>query len=313
MTPDESSREEGNTPDDTGHVDAIEKPCRWCRSKINANATVCNVCSKHQNRLLNYAAYLNLVPAVVSLVLILLSWQQLQLSTNQLTEAKAARVAKEQALASANEALDRVNTDAKRISEIKADLDFKYKQARSGIDEINRIVKASEANQKKLDELVDLHTLIVEADNDNREALLSLRAKGNDNSYRFSSLARRAFQENINRRADIVWFPRSDVAWKPGVDPSRLTLDQVVNNYWKIPDSFVKTQTIGYIWSRKDWPRYGKMEFLVAVIERDKSIRAAEHAGQYFNEATGLKIDAVIGKEHILEWWQKNKEQIRGH
>jgi hypothetical protein len=263
------------------------KLCRWCRSDIDAGAKVCKVCSKYQNRVLNYATHLGLIPALISLILIALSTQQLMLASRQFEEAKSARLTWEQVRT-------KVDDDAKRISEIKADMEDRYSQAL--------------ADQRRLEELSNVYTLLIDAPYE-IEALRKVKSLTKTNSPGIRSLAERGLnriiqQIKINqaRFESELWgykyYPDVFLGLK---DTKDWGLSQYIENYGKI----AYDQRVVYVLKflsddkRDDVSKFRFSDFILKIESRPEVIYTT---CSFVSKKAGINKDYLFETREYQKW-----------
>jgi hypothetical protein len=100
------------------------------------------------------------------------------------------------------------------------------------------------------------------------------------------------------------------VQWKPEVDPSKLSLADLIHVF--ITASAVqKPGLLEYIWGRKDIRELDRLGFLMHVIKTDPSLTALEYAGRSFADGTKVKIKPVA-VEALSKWRDEHRQEFVG-
>lgn len=152
------------------------------------------------------------------------------------------------------------------------------------------------------------HSTVLKAQGDDRQAFDRLREWSKDESYSFRLQAEQAWKRVLDDHAQPMYKSNFTVPWKEGVDPSSLTLSQLVSQYWIEPVQG-KPALLEYIWRREDIAKDERLGFLADVLRRDTSLKACEYAGRYFTKGAGLKIKP-LAIDYLVDWWEKNKDQF---
>jgi hypothetical protein len=271
----------------SGQLKHAQKLCRWCSSDIDANAKVCKICNKHQNRFLNYATHLNLIPAFVSLILVGLSIQQLMLANRQFEEAKSARLTWEQVRT-------RVDEDAKRISGIKSEMEDKYNQAL--------------VDQRRLEELANLYTLLIEAPYE-IESLRKVKSFNKANNPKIRFIAERGLNRiieeikiNQSRMESDLWgykyYPDIFLGLK---DTKDWGLSQYIDNYSKI----AYDQRVVYVLKflsddKKD--DVSKFTFSDFVLRKESRPDVIYTTCSFVNKKAGINKDYLFETDQYQKW-----------
>ena len=293
MTNEDSIRQQEDTLDDVGsrQLNHPRKLCRWCKSDIVPDAKVCKICNKHQNGVLNYATHLGLIPALISLILVGLSTQQLILAGRQFEEAKSARLTWEQVRT-------KVDEDAKRISEIKADMEDKYKQAL--------------VDQRRLEELSNVYTLLINAPYE-IEALRKVKLLSKANSPRIRSIAERGLSRIIDeikinqaRLESDLWgykyYPDVFLGLK---DTKDWGLSQYIDNYPKIAYDQRVVYVLKFLWDDKkdDVSKFKFSDFVLKIESRPEVIYTT---CCFVSKKAGISKDYLFDT-HEYQKWLKSK------
>lgn len=205
-------------------------------------------------------------------------------------------------------AAERALADAQAISEIKKSVekhDAEIAAAAEDFKTLTAQLERAKIATKELEEQSEFSRTILLAQCDNRIAYDKLMKLGTSNGFRFEQEALQAF-ETIKRAHSAPYFASDfGMPWAEGVDPSKLDLPTLVNEY-KNSKGTLKLGFLEYIWKRQDFELKSRLEFLVDVYKNDESLAAVEYAGRYL--AIGLNVTAgPLDYGAILDGWEKAK------
>lgn len=181
----------------------------------------------------------------------------------------------------------------KRVEDQSATIDLIAKEAtsaESATQEAERQIEVTKEKMKEFDSALQdakstlrkvqdnasLVELITEAQNDNRDAFDDLKRIAEDKSNPFSQRAASARRSIfISVASELVLS--SPPSWRLGVDPSKLTLEQLQSDYQQGIDMNqpTKLSLVSYIWSRDDFSIDSRREFAVQVASHDRSLKVA--------------------------------------
>jgi len=290
--------------------------CKYCKQEIPRKALKCHHCGEYQNKL----RLLVFLPYVISSVILLVSIAQVIFAYIQTQEAHkknidASIVLKkaEDAVRIANYASEDVNKasiEAKRmVTEIKNILDGTEQK----ITELDRSIQDANRAMMELQLLTRFNIVVIRAQADDRDAFDQIRLLGKDASFPYHSIAR-AIEEKMWYDCEYFYkafVPDVNISWKEGVDPQKLTLQQLWESY-KSGDAKIRFGIIQFMWEKRtDISKKERLQFLVNVFNSDeKSMDVIRLCGHYFKAGTN---DNKYGLDYIghLEWWEKNKETIK--
>jgi hypothetical protein len=190
--------------------------------------------------------------------------------------------------------------DANEISKIKNRMEEIQKQLTDKLDEVN-------VNLSKLELLTSYLSTINEAQSDSREAFDRLVSWSNDTTFAFATEAKQAYLSVLNQEDGKIFIKRSTLEWSDEIDPEKITIDQLIKEYWNMQNVFIKINILGYIWKRDNYSKRKKMEFLLQVMIKDRSIKCVLNASHYFNEDAKLNnFSPLINLVKYQEWYDKN-------
>ncbi len=302
-----------------------KKRCCYCAASMPAEASVCRHCGRHQRRYLNYLR-IDHVGLLIALIMMIIAYQQLG-------EARKERLAASQALERArgaertatevSENLGKVKVRVEQQTESINVIEGKARQVLTEIQAVQNLSKQAQSQaetagalvtkvQAALGELrmaVDFYLVSLAAMSDDRQAFDQLWLWGNDNTYPFRGKAVQVFNKVVYEHMRPIWVTGwVTVPWPKDVDPSKLTLDGLTSFYYA-SDDIIRLGVMEFILKRTDIPKKQRLQFLVDVMKKEKSLKAMELAGLLFREESGQRIKPLYYWEFI-KWWDKHKGEI---
>ncbi len=201
-----------------------------------------------------------------------------------------------------------VAKEAKETKELSEELANKNEIAGKKLEDIDKTVQKASDTLTELEAILEFTATVTDAQNDDRQAFDKLKAWAEDKTYQFSQRAQRAWKTILDEHASGMYESGFSIPWRKGIDPSKLTLQNLKQNYDK-EAIYLRPAFIEYIWKREDFSKKERMQFLIDVIKNDQSLKAVEYAGRYFAMAADLKIKP-LAVEHFTKWWDENKDKI---
>ncbi len=150
---------------------------------------------------------------------------------------------------------------------------------------------------------------VIAAQNDDRQAFDQLEIWARDRSFPLREKALNAFRSILDKHSPSMVRGGFKIPWEEGIDPSKLSFDQLRQNYQAAP-AWLKPGLIEDIWKRENIPKKQRMEFLVEVVKRDSSLTAVEYAGRYLSSALDAGVKPLAIKQ-LLQAWIEKKSSIK--
>lgn len=220
----------------------------------------------------------------------------------------------------ANEARDKIKSTesladtalkkADDVTQLTADLKTKYDQADEKLVAIDQSLQNANQAVEDLNAATRLTTLIMSAQNDSRAAYDELKLLAKENPLaETTSLAEQAVQAILDKYEAMQMIVPVDVPWNDHIKPDEMTLKQFLVQFPKeSPD--VRRSLVRYIWNRKDFPKYDRMQFLIDTLKNDPSLKVVDYAGRKFQEESKDRLKSVFIEGHV-DWWEKYKDTIK--
>ncbi len=209
-----------------------------------------------------------------------------------------------------NKVSERVDLTADKIIEnqIQAKVEPKIKDAETRLNTIDEKLEEVERIGTELKLKSEVIMTIIAAQNDDREAFDKLSSWSKDPTFQFSNLADNAVVKIRTSYGRIFTPGYLNVSWKEGTDPSQLPLSKLRKLYMSIAPQY-HAYLVNYIWGRDDFPKKDRMQFLVDVLNKAKSLTATYYAGKFLAEEANIKWSPFVIKP-LIKWWEKNNEAI---
>ena len=150
---------------------------------------------------------------------------------------------------------------------------------------------------------------ILQAQADSRAAYMELRKDGEDAEFPYHELAKASF---ASIGADVVelnlYYP---VPWDRGVDPSKLTFQNIVEAYESSLPRYRddRAALAEYIESRNDLSKKDRLGLLLRFIDGDASLKVALYAARGFSHIAGMK-NATTDLTQFDKWWSENQSKL---
>jgi len=205
-------------------------------------------------------------------------------------------------------AINLVAKEASIANERIQDIASKGDEARKLIDALSEAQSEAKKSQKQLESISNFMMTYIRAQNDDRKAYDDLFRMAQEKNGEWSSFAARAYATILDAHSQAFYSSGFKIPWKEGVDPSKLSIDEIIQIYKTTP-VYLKPGILEYISSRPDIPKKSKMEIYINVIKNDMSLTAVEYAGRQFTSLANLQIKP-LATDYLIDWWVKNKESI---
>lgn len=174
------------------------------------------------------------------------------------------------------------------------------------LDETARTISRAVSDTQ---EVLEFTTTMASAQNNDRKAFDQLEYWSKDSSHPFSQRSKQAWKAIVDSYARTM-FMEHRVPWNDGVDPSKLTVETLQQQYDLQTADGMKIAFMQYIYGRNDYNKKDKMRFLAEVLQKEQSMLVYAYAGHFFNIGAGLRLAPVGNLNKQLEWWEINKQII---
>ncbi len=172
-------------------------------------------------------------------------------------------------------------------SQINPEVERFEKQISENVDQINALATNAVLTVKRLEEQSQFLSVMTGALSGSRKNYEQLVKWSRDQSYPFQAEAASAALLNFPNPLS----PTFNLKWRDGIDPSKLTLEEIINDFQYIPgenhQAFVQ-----FVWNRNDLTKRDRMEFLLNVILNDENLRAVFYAVQLFAGEAKLEMQS---------------------
>lgn len=164
----------------------------------------------------------------------------------------------------------------------------------------------------------DLVTVMLSAQGDDRKAFDKLKSLAEDKTYALAPLADRAVRAILDKYSPpaggmpVTGGTGKDIDWKPGIDPSKLTLADFRQAFRTLTSYGLKRQLLDFICSRTYFEKKDKMAFLLEVMQNDGSLNVVSWSVARFTLLAGLPFQMSPGTvSPLLDWWKENKDKVQ--
>jgi hypothetical protein len=126
------------------------------------------------------------------------------------------------------DAVAKTASDAKRVAE---DVESKSQEADKKLKEIDEAIKQGNAAVTELQAYTTFNNAVIAAQNDDRKSFDQLKTWAQDKNYPFASAAQQAWVTILDSHASPLSQGGFNIPWNEGVDPSKLSFEQLQANY----------------------------------------------------------------------------------
>ena len=151
-------------------------------------------------------------------------------------------------------------------------------------------------------------TVLAAEDGDDRTSFDKLKTIALDNKNIFARFAIQACLSVVISNSMDFYQNGFPVPWKPGLDPSTLTMDQLAATYQ--PGQAFDLGVLEYISNRNDIPKSARLAFFLHVVSTDRSIRCMRYAGIYFIKLSGAPIHNPMLLDNLVAWWNDHQKDF---
>lgn len=174
-------------------------------------------------------------------------------------------------------------------------------EAQGKLAAVESTLAEARATLESLQSFDDFNRVVMAARNDDRASFDKLAEWAKDSSYSFAAQAEDARRSVVEDHNTVGIWTAPSFPWRPGLDPSTLGIAELTESYAGLPND-LKPALICYIWDREDIDKTERMRFLAKVLRADPSLKAAEYAGRFLQNALGLSCKP-LEIERILSVW----------
>lgn len=206
--------------------------------------------------------------------------------------------------------IDAVAKSAADAKELVDDLDKKTALADSKLDSLDQAIKSGSEAVETLKAQAEYSATVLAAQSNDRKAYDTLWNWSEDPAYAFRKEAAQAAERIMDEHNPTLVTAGHQVPWNQGVEPEKLSLDQLRQNFDQAPPT-VRIALVEYVWTKRaDISKKDRLAFLADVLATDEHLDVVEHAGRYFAGGSGNKFKPLAISAH-LDWWAKNKDAIQ--
>lgn len=198
------------------------------------------------------------------------------------------------------------SADAKTIvAEVKEAIDI----AEQKVKEIEGATIKASNSLDRLERYTDFNSTVIAAQNDDRKAFDQLKKWADDQTNSFHKQSAQAWEKILNEHASPIVFGTAPLPWNPSVDPSKISFPDLRAMYETLPP-YLRPALINFIWSRVDFSKRDRMQFLIDTMQSDSSLAAVETAARIFSGESKQEIKP-LAIWVFLDWWNTHKDEIQ--
>ena len=213
-------------------------------------------------------------------------------------------------IANQNATIDQVATKAFAAEQLSKEAENQIKEARKSLADLSSTISEAKASLEKVQAIASLTELVTDAQNDDRSAFDQLRKMADDPD------------NPLAKRADSAWKSIStsfasglqlefQVPWLPGVDPSKFDLWSLELAYNDAASQTIQNGILQYMWKREDIHKVEKLDFILKVARRDRSLRNVAYALRTFEAATTANVP-IFDVDYAENWWEGHRQDFVG-
>jgi|GEM_PF-2490780 len=199
------------------------------------------------------------------------------------------------------------------VAKFKEDMAQKIIKADVKSLEMDAQIRNANETIKNLDLYSQYYLIVLAAQGENRMAYDQLYKWSKDVNSPFRPMASNIYAKIMDDHSNFrsIFASGFEVHWKEGVDPSKLTLEQLKQYFSQLnQDPYERRALLEYIYNRSDIPKVDRLDFFIDVLRNDNHLMVCEYAGRYFNELAGLKIKPLAFDIYLFDWWKDNKAKF---
>lgn len=205
--------------------------------------------------------------------------------------------------------IDLVAKDARDARQLTDEIKTKSEEVERKVVALDNTLERANKNTKELSAVLEFTNTVVAAQSDDRNAFDKLATWAGDPSFHYAKEAGQAYVKIMDDHSSGMYSTGFTVPWNEGVDPSKFDI-QALKAVYVVSADQMKPALIEYVWSRNDWKKQSRLDFLMDIIRRDSSLKAVEYAGRYFTIGTNLKIKPVA-IDYLSKWWTDHRDDFK--
>lgn len=204
-----------------------------------------------------------------------------------------------------------VASEATKAKELSATVAGQVAEAENKLKALDASTKAAQVALDNVRQEEDFMITVIAAQGDDWNSFDKLKTMGGDKGNRFAEIATQARNSIFEAHSSPLAQGNFPSPWRPGVDPSKFTLDQLSEIYQGAAAP-IRPSLLEYIFKRNDLPKQGRLDFFLHVMKTDQSLTAMEYAGRYFAQLSGQPNIKAMALEYFASWWDKHRREFDG-
>ena len=166
---------------------------------------------------------------------------------------------------------------------------------------------------ESINSAINIMSLIVRADNDDRKAFDELLAQASNEKSPYSDVCSEvviAISTSSNLKFGVL---TSNLNWKSvfNIDaPDKLSIENIKQIMIRTPRADFRSILLQYVWEQNRFSKYDKLDFSAWMINIDPSINNLRNAVEAMDMDSNIR-EILIRYKDYLSWWDQNKEKYK--
>jgi hypothetical protein len=187
---------------------------------------------------------------------------------------------------------------SKRASKQVDDAEKKLHDLNPLINEANKAIKTLKDN-------ADFSNLVLMAQGGDRPSYDAIGRIAADKGDPNSIVAGYTYQ-TVSAQHDSALSYTYKVDWKPGLDPSKLTFQQIANSLMQASGS-TKIGALQYLCNRNDFSKIERLDFAYQLFHTDRDLAVVEYADRCMDNLTGQQW-VPLPTGFMDTWWSAHRK-----
>lgn len=205
------------------------------------------------------------------------------------------------------DAIDLIVRDANAARDDIAKIKELAEEARLKATEMEINAQRAEEVVSELKSTADFASLILKAQNDDREAFFQLLALATQDGP-FRSNAKAAVGEIVS---ELVLAIRIDptTPWESwGINPTSASIQEFDSAYHQAPAIF-HPAILSAVWAQEELSKRSRLQFLIEAMQTTPSLRTVNRACTILDNEAKLPTKNVLGYANFLQWWESHANE----
>jgi len=184
----------------------------------------------------------------------------------------------------------------------------KIDAADKSVKQVEEKIQLAHNDLQKVQNTAEFLSVVISAQNDDRPSFDKLKKWAEDSKFDRQADALQAYVSIVNAFESPLGYTYN-VPWKEGLDPSKLSFQDLRTAYAETPPYELRAGILQYVWNRKDFSKKQKMSLMIDAMRSDKSLKVVAEASKLFQSESKQNKKRLL-VDIMFEWWEKNKDTI---